>query len=273
MDFDITMYAQRGIDFILALLPSILAGLAILIGGFWVANRADDVLEKSLERSGLSPEIRGFFGSMLTILIKGFVVLTAAGMFGFETSSLIAVLAAAGFAIGFALQGSLSNFAAGILILLFRPFKVGDWIGVGDSFGKVESIQILNSIIVSPGQKTLIIPNADVIGGVVTNFSAKGKIRLELSIPMGYESSFPQVKEIISKALQQVALVHQDPAPIIGIETYDSHNIIVGVKPYVDPDDFWEATYECNRVIKAALSAHNIPMAYSEGVELGKIGD
>lgn len=269
---DITFYVTRFSDFILALLPGVLGALITLVGGFWLANKADDVLEKSLKRSSLSPELTSFFGSMLTIVIKGFVLLTAAGMVGFETASLVAVLAAAGFAVGFALQGSLSNFAAGILILLFRPFKVGDWIAAAEVFGKVESIQILNTIVVSPGHKTIIIPNAEIMSGVVTNFSTKGVLRLELEVPIGYASTYADVEQVLAEALTTVPHVLASPPAEIGIERYDSHNLIVAVRPYVHPDHFWEATYACNRAIKAALHSAAIPMAYSEGVELGEIG-
>lgn len=271
-DLEFTAVLRDGLAFFLAFLPSVLAAIAVLVIGFWVANKADDVLERALERSALSPELTSFFGSALTISIKVFVVLTAAGMLGFETASLIAVLAAAGFAVGFALQGSLSNFAAGILILAFRPFRVGEWIGVGEAFGRVESIQILNTIIVSPGKKTLIIPNAEIVGQVVTNYSARGVIRLELRVPMGYASSWPEVEALLRGVLAEAPYVLDEPAPELGIEDYDSHNIVVAVRPYVEPDDYWPATFEVNRRVKAALHEAGVPMAYSEGVELGPIG-
>ena len=276
MDVDVALYTEKLTTFLLAWLPGVLGAVAVLVGGFWLANRADDALERALERSNLSPELRSFFGSMLTIVIKVFVVLTAAGMVGFETASLVAVLAAAGFAVGFALQGSLSNFAAGILILAFRPFKVGDWIGVGDEdegpFGRVESIQFLSTILVSPGAKTRIVPNAEIVGGVVTNYSAQGVIRLELQVPMAYETSWPEVRAILERVLAEAPYVLADPTPELGIEAFDSHTVTVAVRPYVAPDDFWPATFELNRRVKAALSEAGVPIAYSEGVELGRIG-
>lgn len=272
MDFDILKYSTAALDWFLAFLPGAMMAIGTVIAGFWVANKVDDVVEAALKRSSLSAELTSFFGSMSTILVKGIALMVAAGFIGFNTASLIGILAAGAFAIGFALQGSLSNFAAGILILTFKPFRVGDWISVSEVFGKVEQIQILSTIVVSPGMKTIIIPNADIIGGVVTNFTTKGIIRLELDIPMAYESSFPQVKEVIMKVLNNSTYVLDTPSPDVGILTYDSHNIILSVRPYVEPDNYWDATYEINRLIKNALHEANIPMAYSEGVELGKIG-
>jgi len=199
-------------------------------------------------------------------------VRVAAGFIVFAASSVIGGISEGAFEMCLALQGSLSKFAAGILVLTFKPFRVGDWICTSDVFGKVEEIQILSTIVVSPGMKTIIIPNADIIGGVVTNYTTKGIIRLELEIPMAYESSFPQVKEVIMDVLSSNEYVLPSPSPEVGIATYDSHNIVLSVRPYVEPDNFWDATYEINRLIKTALHEADIPMAYSEGVELGKIG-
>ena len=188
-------------------------------------------------------------------------------------TSLVALIAAAGFAVGLALQGNLGNFAAGITIMVFKPYKVGDWIEVQDKFGKVESIQIFNTILVTPGQKTLIIPNGQVVEGVITNFSTKGNIRLELSVTMPYQESFPRVRSIIEEALKEVRYILKTPKPEIGIESYDSHNIILSIRPFIDPENYWEATFEVNEAIKKAFNENAVKVAYSEGVELGPIGN
>lgn len=271
-EIDLAVYAADALDWLILLVPGLLAALATLVVGFWFAEKADDIVERALVRSSLSPEITSFLGSMTTILVKSAAVLLAAGFVGFETASLFGILAAGAFAIGFALQGSLSNFAAGILILLIKPFRVGDWIAIGEAFGRVEHIQILNTVVVSPGQKTLIVPNAEVVGGTVTNFSARGVLRLELQVPIPYSSSYPEVEALLLGVLAQAPYVLQDEPKEIGIERYDSHSLLLAVRPYVLPDDFWAATFEVNRRIKAALHEGGIPVAYSEGVELGEIG-
>jgi len=145
-----------------------------------------------------------------------FLFLSVAGIVGIDTAAFIGVLAAASFAVGMALQGSLSNFAAGIIILIFKPYKVGDWVEVQDKFGKVEDIQIFNTIVSTPGQKTLIIPNGEVISGIVTNYSKKGVIRMELNVTMPYEESFPKVRDVIMKELVSIDKVLNDPVP--GVE-------------------------------------------------------
>ncbi len=249
----------------------LLAGLVLFIG-WQIIHRLASLTEKSMQRAKVSDNIRPFLSSLLSVSLKVLLIFSAASIIGIETSSFLAVLAAAGFAVGLALQGSLSNFASGILVLLFRPYKVGDWIEVEERFGKVEEIQIFNTIIITPGQKTLIIPNSKITEGMVTNFSKKGHIRIELAVSMPYDESFPKVRDIIMKELNSIPKVLDTPAPEVGIETYDSHNIVLAVRPYVLPDDYWEVTFEAYSRIKAAFHANNIRVAYSEGVEMGQIG-
>ena len=182
-------------------------------------------------------------------------------------------MAAAGFAVGLALQGFLGNFASGITIVFFKPYKVDDWVEISDKFGKVKSIQIFNTIIVTPGNKTLIIPNGQVTDNIITNFSELGYIKLELEVVMPYEESFPKVKKIIREVLDTTPKILKEPEPEIGIVTYDSHSIVLGVRPYIVADDYWDVTYAVYERIKNAFSKNNIQVAYSEGVELGNIGD
>lgn len=261
------------LELVISIGSSLAMAIAILVIGFWVVKKVMKVLGLSLEKANLSPEITSFLLSLLSGMMKIFILMAAIGQIGVDTASLVGLIAAAGFAVGMALQGSLANFAAGIMILVFKPYKLGDWVEVSEKFGMVEGIQIFNTTIVTPGQKTHIIPNGQVMDGVITNFSQKGHIRLELNIAMAYEESFPKVKEIIRTALKNVPTILQDIEAEIGIESYDSHSIILAVRPFIKPDDYWKATYDCYAAIKKELSHNKIKMAYSEGVELGPIGE
>lgn len=269
----INSYLDTAGNMVIEYAPKVLAAIVILFIGVKIINKIVSIAVKALTAKGIGTDLAPFLGSMVGILLKILLVFTVAGILGIDVAAFVGILAAASFAVGMALQGSLANFAAGILIIIFRPYKVGDWIQVpGEFFGQVEEIQIFNTIMVTPGHKTLIVPNGEVINGVVTNYSVKGHIRLELSFLMAYEESFPKLKGIISDALQGLEYILDEPKPQIGIESYDTHNIIVAVRPYVTPDHYWEATFEVNERIKNALSANGIRMAYSEGVELGAIG-
>ncbi len=253
--------------------PKAFMALVILLVGIRIINKLVDLAVRAMTKRGIGADLTPFFGSVIGIGLKILLVFTVASILGVDVGSFVAILAAASFAVGLALQGSLSNFASGILIILFRPYKVGDWISIqGEYFGKVEEIQIFNTMLITPGKKTLIVPNGEITSGVVTNFSRLGYIRLELSILMAYEESFPNLKAVLAEALSTLDIIKKDPEPEIGIEGYDTHNIVVAVRPYVNPDDYWEATFMVNEAIKAAMSANGIKMAYSEGVELGAIG-
>lgn len=269
----IAEYTSMFIDWVVVFVPKILMALAILFVGFFIVKKVMIVLRKGLEKSSLDYEITEFLGSLLETLMKIAVILFAVSMLGIEMTAIIGLLAAAGFAVGMALQGFLGNFASGLTILFLKPYKVGDWVKVSDHFGKCTSIQIFNTTLVTPNDKTLIIPNGQVTDNIITNFSTEGNIRLELNVTMPYEESFPKVKEVIEEALSQSTYVLKDRKASIGIEVYESHNIVVAVRPYINPDDYWDATFEVYGLIKKAFNKHNIRAAYSEGVELGPIGN
>ncbi|MFK7982210.1 MAG: mechanosensitive ion channel family protein [Saprospiraceae bacterium] len=270
---NIERYSQMALDAVVTFLPSVLIAIAILIIGFWVIKKINKIAAVALSKTGVPQEITSFFSSFLDIVLKIVVLLLAAGRLGFDATSLVALVAAAGFAVGLALQGFLGNFASGITIVFFRPYKVGDWVQVAEQFGKVEGIQIFNTTLVSPGGKTLIVPNGQVTDNVITNFSTKGHIRLELNVTMPYEESFPRVKKIILEALKEVPNIVNDPAPEVGIESYDSHNVVLAIRPFINPDNYWNATYDTLGRIKKAFSDNGVKVAYSEGVELGPIGE
>jgi len=268
----IEQYTQIIIDNAISYAPRVFAAILLLWIGFKLLKKVDALLGKSLTKLSISDTMRPFIVSLVTTALKIVLLLIAVSILGVELSGLVTIVAAMGFAIGLSLQGSLGNFASGILILFLKPYKVHDWIQVDDSFGKVEEIGIFNTILITPGNKTLIVPNAKITDGVVTNFSKKGLVRLELNAHMPYEESFPKVQQLIQEALKKSPLVLDEPAPEIGIENFDSHNVILAIRPYVRPDDYWEATFESHRTVKQVFHENNIRVAYSEGIELGSVG-
>lgn len=252
--------------------PRLIAAVLILFIGMKLVSRLSKMIRGVVEKSGLAAEISGFLATLVDLAMKAFLILIVAGLVGIDTASFVAVLAAAGFAVGLALQGSLSNFAAGILILLFKPYKVGDYVEMQEKFGKVTEIQIFNTILETPGNKTLIIPNGKVIDGIISNISEKGNIRLEMSVTMPYSEDYETVQGVIKEVLDNNTLILKDPIPEIGILEYDSHNIILAVRPFVLPEDYWVVQFEVYAQIKRAFHEAGISVAYSEGVEIGKIG-
>ena len=253
-------------------IPKVLLAVAILWIGFKAIKKIEKIVDVSLEKVNISDTMRPFLNSLLSTVLKIVLILVAVSILGVELSGLVTIVAAMGFAIGLSLQGSLGNFASGILILFLKPYKSGDWIQVDDKFGKVNEIGIFNTIMTTPGNKLLIVPNSKITDDVVTNFSTKGVVRLELNAHIPYNQDFPFVKEIILRELQGLSSVLKDPVPEIGIDNFDTHNIQLAVRPFVHPDNYWKATFETHEAIKKAFCDNNIKVAYSEGIELGDIG-
>ena len=274
MEWDkLNEYFQIAVDKSVFYLPRIFAAGLILWVGFRVVQKLVQLVSLALQRTGFSETLRPFLSSTVGILLKGAVLFAIASVLGADLTGLFAILAAAGFAVGMALQGSLGNFASGILILTLKPYKIGDWIQVEGKFGKVVEIGIFSSDVLTPGNKILIIPNSKITDSVVTNYSEKGMIRLELAVSMPYAESFPKVREIITEALTEIPQILKSPPAEIGIHNFDSHSVQLIVRPYVLPDDFWEVTFAANKAIKTAFNKNNIKVAYSEGIEIGKIGE
>lgn len=249
-----------------------LAALVLMVG-FWIIKRIMRLVATAISKSNLGEEITPFLISLVDVALKFLIIFIVAGIVGVETASFIAVLGALVFAVGMALQGSLGNFAAGLIILLFKPYRIGDWIEVDEKFGKVEQIQIFNTLLLTHSNQTLVIPNGKIIEDVVTNYSTKGYVRVDLQVAMPYAESFPKVKKIIEEVLHEMPNVLNEPAPEVGIIDYDTHYIVVGVRPFAKPDDYQNVLYEANYGVKHAFHKNGIQMAYSEGVELGPIGE
>lgn len=250
----------------------LIAGISLWIG-FKVIKNLLKFTDLILEKSGLSSSIRPFLRSIVNIALKVALVFILAGILGIELSIFATIIAASLFAIGMSLQGSLGNFASGLIVLTIRPYKVDDWIQIDEKFGKVVEIGVFNTNVITPGNKTLIIPNSKITSDVVTNYSENKMIKLELEVSIPYKESFPRVKKIIAEALTPIEKILRPEETEIGIINFESHNITLAVKPFVHPDNYWEITYLSYEAIKKAFSDNGIEVAYSEGIALGKIGE
>ncbi|WP_299437918.1 mechanosensitive ion channel family protein [uncultured Aquimarina sp.] len=265
-------YLEIAIDKIVFFAPRIIGAALILWIGFKIIKRILKLIEATLKRMNISDTMRPFLTSIISVLLKIAILFIVISILGADLSGFVAILAAISFAIGLSLQGSLGNFASGILIMFLKPYQLEDWIEVDDKFGKVKEIGIFSTTVKTPGSKILIIPNSKITDDVVTNYSREGVIRLEIIVTMPYSEDFPKVKKVIEDTLEPIEKILESPATEIGIENFDSHSVLIAVRPYVKPDDFWEVTFIAHQEIKRAFSQHNIKVAYSEGVELGSIG-
>jgi len=269
----IQKYLDLALDQAVYVIPRIALAVLILWLGLKIIKKLKSLIDGALIRIDVAVTLRPFISSLINVSFKVFLFVLVANIIGYDVTGIIAILAAAGFAVGMALQGSIGNFASGVLILSLQPYKINDWISVDEKFGSVEEIGIFNTVIITPGKKHLIVPNSKITDSIVTNYSVKGIVRLEVEVTIPYEESYPRAESIIKKAITASPLILSEPEAEIGILSFDSHSVLVTIRPFVLPDDFWQATLDLNAAIKNAFHEANIKMAYAEGVELGPIGE
>lgn len=241
--------------------PKILGALIVLILGFWIVKIITRLVQKSLMKSEIDNDLIPFLSSLVSVLLKVLVVLTAAGVVGVEITAFAALLAGAGLAIGAALSGTLGHFASGVMILIFKPYKVGDLVDIQNTVGHVEEIQVFNTIIKTLDNKKVIIPNGTATSGIMTNLSANGKLRVDLNVAIPYEEDFDKVKAIIRKALDKVENKLPDE-PTIEIAGFEESSVKLDVRPYATDANYWNVYYQSYREIKKALGEAGIEVPY-----------
>ena len=246
---------------VLAWAPKLVGGLLFLIIGFWIVGMISRMIGKSLEKSGMDKDLIPFLKSLVTVVLKILVVISAAGVVGIEITAFAALLAGAGLAIGAAMSGTLSHFAAGVMVLIFKPYRVGDLVDIQGTVGHVEEIQVFNTVIKSLDNKKVIMPNGIATSGIMTNLSANGKLRVDLNVAMPYEEDFDKIQGIIQGALAKVTAKLPD-TPTIEIEKFDENNILLAVRPFATPEAYWDVYFNSYKEIKKAFSAAGIEVAY-----------
>jgi len=249
--------------------PKLILAIVVLLIGLWVINKLVKMMGKMMGKSKLDKDVQPFLRSLLSVILKVMLIFSVAEMVGVKTTSFVAVLAAAGFAIGMALQGSLGNFAAGVMVLIFKPYKVGDLVSAQDQLGHVDEIQIFNTILTTLDHKQVIIPNAQAISGTITNLSHHEYMRVDLNILIPYEQDFAEAKRIGEEALRNVSGSLTNPAPYVEIEEFGDHNIKLAARTHSTVDNYWDVFFGGNRALKEAFSKAGIKINYAEGVQKG----
>lgn len=246
---------------LLAWAPKLVAGLLVLIIGFWIVGMIARMIGKSLERSGIDADLIPFLKSLVSVLLKVMVVISAAGVVGIEITAFAALIAGAGLAIGAAMSGTLSHFAAGVMVLIFKPYRVGDLVDIQGTVGTVSEIQVFNTVIDTLDNKKVIMPNGIATSGVMTNLTANGKLRVDLNVAMPYEEDFGKVQGIIKTALNKVS-ERMPEEPTIEIEKFGENNILLAVRPYATPENYWAVYFNSYKEIKKAFGEAGIEVAY-----------
>jgi small conductance mechanosensitive channel len=209
----------------------IIAAIAIFIIGRWVAKSLTAFARSVIARKIVDPMLVGFGANFTYIALLTFVILASIGQLGVQTTSFIAVIGASGLAIGFALQGSLTNFAAGVLLMIFRPFQVGDYVDAGGVAGLIEEVQIFTTTLKTPDNRTIIVPNGKIMGDNITNYTANETRRIDLSYGVGYESDINQVKAVINGILENDSRILKEPTPPVRLMEMGDSSLNFVVRP------------------------------------------
>lgn len=238
--------------------------LAILVVGWFVARAFTGAVRKALARGHVDVTLARFLGNLTQMSALTFVVLAAISKLGVETASFVAVLGAAGFAVGFALQGSLSNFAAGVMIMIFRPFKAQDVVDAGGTSGVVDEVGIFHTVILTPDNKRVIVANSSVTGGNITNYSAMPTRRVDLEFGIGYGDDLRRAKELILEVLRKDARVMRDPAPTVVVGKLGDSSVVVLCRPWVKTEDYWSVHWDTLENVKRAFDQGGITFPYPQ---------
>ncbi len=238
--------------------------ILVLVFGWWLAGRISRLAGRAFARAGMDAMLLRFTESIVKALLQVVVVIAALSQLGVQTTSLVAILGAAGLAIGLALQNSLSNFAAGVMLLIFKPFKAGDFVEAGGVLGVVEHVRVFNSVLRTPDNREITVPNGHIYNGVITNFSARDTRRIDLVIGISYESDIRKAKDLVESILASEARILKDPEPTWGVMDLADSSVNLYIRPWVASGDFWAVRTGLLETIKLSFDANGIVIPYPQ---------
>jgi len=267
---DYQKYLDIVFNFIEKYAMNVITAILILIIGLWLAKKIVKITQKLMTKRGVDITLQKFIGDLVGWGLKILIFITAISQVGIETTSFIAILGAAGLAVGLALQGALANFAGGALIMIFKPFKVGDLIEAQGEIGVVKEIQIFVTKIISPGNKLVIIPNGILSNGNIKNYTEEGKLRVDLTFGVGYDEDIKKTKEVLMNVMLNNSKVLKDPAPTVNVSELADSSVNFAVRPWATPADYWDVYFGIIEEGKYALDKAGIEIPYPHQVEIRK---
>ena len=257
--------SQAWIPMIMEYGSRVLLALVTLAIGWWLINRLTAKLGQLLALRKADLALQGFISSLVNIILKVLLVVSVASMIGIQTTSFVAAIGAAGLAIGLALQGSLANFAGGVLILLFRPFKIGDWIEAQSVSGTVDSIQIFHTVLRTSDNKTVIVPNGNLSNGIITNYSRQPTRKVVFDVGVDYEADLQKVREVLL-ALADDPRVLKEPAPAVVVTALGDSAITMSLRVWVDTPNYWDVLFMFNEHARDRLKAQGVDIPFPQRV-------
>lgn len=244
--------------------PKVISALAIFIFGRLACKIISKAVKRILTKSKVDELLISFVGSISYMGLLVFVIIAALNQLGVHTTSFVAIIGAAGLAIGLALQGALSNFAAGVLMIIFRPFKSGDYIEGGGVSGVVGQIQIFTTELLTPDNKLVIVPNANMMSSNITNYSANSTRRVDLVVGVGYGDDLSKVKQVLQTIIDEEPRVLKSPQATIAVSELADNSVNLVVRPWVRTEDYWDIYFHLTETIKVRFDAENISIPYPQ---------
>ncbi|MCA9406181.1 MAG: mechanosensitive ion channel [Candidatus Omnitrophica bacterium] len=260
MEEAINKVIDVGVPFLL----NLVAALVIYVVGKWAAGIISRFIEKMMAKANVDEALRKFVKNIVFAAILIFAIIAAVGKVGVQTASFIAVLGAAGLAIGMALQGTLANFAAGVMLILFKPFKIGDFVEAGGVLGSVKEIQIFNTILSTPDNRKMIVPNSKISGDTITNFTGIDRRRLDMVFGVSYDDDLKVAKEVLQKLLDADERVLKDPAPVIAVSELGDSSVNIVCRPWTKPADYWGVWFDMMENGKVELEKAGCSIPYPQ---------
>ncbi len=258
---------DKSIEMGMNLVKNILLAIIVYIILHWLIGKINIIVAKALEKKDTDPSLASFLKSLVNIVLNFTLIIVIVGILGIETSSFVALFASAGVAIGMALSGTLQNFAGGVMIMFFKPFKVGDFIEAQSIMGIVKEIQIFNTIVLTTDNKVIIVPNGGLSTGIITNYSRENKRRVDFEFSIAYGDDYDKAKSVLYSIIQQTPKVlksEEDPAPFIALTKLDSSSVNIVVRVWVLPQDYWSVYFDINESVYKEFAKQGLNIPYPQ---------
>lgn len=251
-------------EYIITYGGKVLLALIILVIGLWVIKSVGKGFERVMKLKNVDATLQPFLKSLATITLKALLIVSVISLIGIPMTSFVAILGAAGLAIGMALSGTLQNFAGGVILLIFKPFKVGDFIEAQGYMGTVNEIQIFVTILTTPDNKLIYIPNGGLSTGSLTNFSAQTKRRVDITVGIDYSDDIDKAKQIAKEVVVKNEKIDKDPEPLIVVSNLGESSVDILVRVWCDSAEYWNVTFYLNEELKKAFDKNNISIPFPQ---------
>lgn len=258
------VYMSTAIELIMGYAPKLILAFVVLFVGLWLINRIVTLMSSAMQRSDTEPTLAKFLTSLVSIGLKALLLISVASMIGIETTSFIAILGAAGLAIGLALQGSLANFAGGVLVLMFKPYKVGDYIEAQGVSGTVAEIQIFNTIIKTSDNIVVIVPNGSLSNGIITNYSRENTRRVDMVFGIGYDDDIGRAKDILNRLIAEDSRALSDPAHLVVVSELADSSVNITVRIWANASDSSDLRWDFLEKVKLTFDREGISIPYPQ---------